>query len=131
MSLHDVAHFQEERGKKLSKFIKLRPGESFTGVYVDVVNAESNKYREPDGTLTVNAEFTFNILEEEKKFVLRAASKGTRDLINTMKILEVQPGDSLKITRTGHGKETIYQVQKVDGNMPKNVPSEIDNIFKG
>lgn len=136
MSLLDVAAFQEERGKKLSKFMKIKDGESFQGVFIDVVNSESNKYRELDGSMTVNAEFTFKINDEEKRFVLRASSKGTRDLISRMKELQVVAGDVLEIRRQGSGRESAYIVSKLSGNPitikteKTDVSTSIEDIFK-
>ena len=128
MSLDAVAQFQEERGKSISKYIKLKDGETFVGVYLDVVNAESNKFREPDGSPTINSCFTFKIGTEEKKFNLRAASKGTRGLVEQMRAQQVKPGDTIAITRVGSGTTTLYRIG-VD-KPETDVPNQIDTIFK-
>lgn len=128
MSLDSVAQFQEERGKSLSKFTKLKDGETLTGQYLDVINQESNKYREPDGSPTINTCFTFKIDGVDKKFNLRAASKGTRNLVSAMKEAQVKIGDTVSITRVGSGTTTLYKLNQITNQ--QDVPSQVDSIFK-
>ncbi|HYF34339.1 MAG TPA: hypothetical protein VD994_03525 [Prosthecobacter sp.] len=88
--------------KDNQKFLKIKSGETFVGVYVNYV-VGPNRF-DPDGKETVS--YKFKYLDSEKTIIWNNASTKVADTM-----AQFSPGETLQISRTGSGpSDTKYEI---------------------
>ena len=110
----DLKSFVIDRNKKFkenSKFLSIKPGESFEGEFVEVSNYEDAKYGNQ-----VSLKFKVNGLI---KSFNRPDTGATAKLVNDMIVLGISEQDMVKITRRENdGKASVYKVEKLNETEP-------------
>lgn len=97
--------------KDNQKFLKIKDGESFTGVYVSYV-VGPNRF-DPEGKETVSYKFKYT--DSEKTIIWNNGSTKVAD-----EMAKFSPGETLEIKRTGSGpSDTKYQIKALDGAKKK------------
>ena len=85
---------------KHSKYIKLKDGESFEGVYGGWKNVIKDAFGEEKETV---------------RYTIDGKTLDSSSVGLSRQMAEVKVGDKIKITRSGSGPDTRYKVDKLNG----------------
>lgn len=134
MSLQSIYEKRKSLMKETGKFIKLENGESLTGVFQDVEEANDIKFG-----AKINFKFSINGMD---KVYSRSATGPGYALVNEFIRLGISEGDTVKLTKLPTvGKEASkFLVEKLSNNIASEPTiqeerkedelAEIDRIFK-